>query len=263
MKNFDFLAQRKAAVPTLGTWLKSLHLDKLKDKLEAFGAVELVDLDDVTKPQLKELGLTDLQMKHWDIGMNQVRAAKREAMADGHADLPDLFGYLEMWRLHSLYDKVVELGAVTQQDLLDLEEPDFHLLKMKPLEEKRFMWMMIALEEEFETPPPGVELTEENMTRRMWRKQQAEKAGFGQVDVDFKSKLKGADSMMDEDNILNTNKFTKSIQAKTRGASTERSIGSARSEGNRSARSTGGKSTARSTGGKGGKGSSGKRSGRR
>jgi hypothetical protein len=30
--------------------------------------------------------------------------------------------------------------------------------------------MMAALEEEFETPPPGEEWTEENMTRRAWRK---------------------------------------------------------------------------------------------
>jgi len=41
---------------------------------------------------------------------------------------------------------------------------------MRPLEARRFDEMMAALEEEFETPPPGEEWTEENMTRRAWRK---------------------------------------------------------------------------------------------
>jgi len=263
LKSFNFLAQRKAAVPTLNTWLKSLHLGALKDRLEAFGAVQLMDLDDVKDHQLKELGLNQLQQKHWHIGMNQVKAAKREAMADGYADLPDLYGFLENWRLHALYDKVTELGALTQQDLLDLEPEDFGLLKMKPLEEKRFHWMMIALEEEFEAPPPGEELTEENMTRRMWRKQQAEKDGFKQVDVDFKSKLRATD--MEEDNILNQNKITKrqtkdigkktkrdkarETASKTQMAKTDISLdGTARSTGNRSARSEGKKSARQDTG---------------
>jgi hypothetical protein len=41
---------------------------------------------------------------------------------------------------------------------------------MRPLEARRFDAMMAALEEEFETPPPGEEWTEHNMTRRAWRK---------------------------------------------------------------------------------------------
>lgn len=49
---------------------------------------------------------------------------------------------------------------------------------MKPLEAKRFEKMMIALEEEFDKPPPGQEVTEENMTRRQWRKAQSQKYGF-------------------------------------------------------------------------------------
>merc|ERR1712070_1186752 len=167
--------------------------------------------------------------------MNQVKAAKREAMADGYADLPDLFGFLEMWRLHHT---LTELGAVTQQDPLDLEPDDFPLIKMKPLEEKRFAWAMIALEEEFETPPPGEEWTEENMTRRAWRKQQAEKYGFTQVNTDLKSALSA--KAHDDDSILLTNKFSKT-QAAT-------ALDSARStESNRNRRSGKGK-------GKGGKG---------
>ena len=41
---------------------------------------------------------------------------------------------------------------------------------MRPLEARRFDEMMASLEEEFETPPPGEEWTEANMTRRAWRK---------------------------------------------------------------------------------------------
>ena len=122
---------------------------------------------------------------------------------------------------------------------------------------------MIALEEEFEAPPPGEELTEENMTRRMWRKQQAEKEGFKQVDVDFKSKLRA--TVMEEDNILNQNKITKrqtkdigkktkrdkarETASKTQMAKTDISLdGTARSTGNRSARSEGKKSARQDTG---------------
>ena len=70
------------------------------------------------------------------------------------------------------------LGAYTQQDLLDLELEDYELLEMRPLKLKRFEQMISALEEEFDAPPPGQELTEENMTRRQWRKAQSEKYGF-------------------------------------------------------------------------------------
>ena len=38
--------------------------------------------------------------------------------------------------------------------------------------------MLIALEDEFETPPPGEEWTEANLTRRAWRKQNAEQYGY-------------------------------------------------------------------------------------
>jgi len=37
-----------------------------------------------------------------------------------------------------------------QQDLLDLEPSEYSLLKMRPLEAKRFEQSMITLEEEFQ-----------------------------------------------------------------------------------------------------------------
>ena len=43
---------------------------------------------------------------------------------------------------------------------------------------KRFEQMLLALEEEFETPPPGEAWTEANLTRRMWRKQNAQAYGY-------------------------------------------------------------------------------------
>jgi hypothetical protein len=118
------------------------------------------------------------QAKHWRIGLNQIQAAKREAMADGKADLATFRGHLENWRLLRLHEQLVNLGAVVQQDLLDLDPSEYALLEMRPLEVKRFEQMMIALEEEFETPPPGEEWTEENMTRRAWRKKNADTYGY-------------------------------------------------------------------------------------
>jgi len=174
IENFDYASQRKASIPSISTWLKSLKLDRVRLQIEAYGAVELVDLDDVDERQFKELGLTQLQAKHWRIGLNQIEAAKREAMADGKADLYTFRGYLENWRLLRLHEQLVLLGAVVQQDMLDLEPSEYALLKMRPLEAKRFEQMMIALEEEFEKPPPGEAWTEDNMTRRAWRKKNAE-----------------------------------------------------------------------------------------
>jgi hypothetical protein len=91
----------------------------------------------------------------------KVVAAKREAMADGKADLDTLQSMLEKWRLMRLHDVLVDkLGAVTPQDLLDLEEEEYHLVGLRPLEKKRFLQMMHALVLEFEMPPPGEEWTE-------------------------------------------------------------------------------------------------------
>lgn len=62
-KNFNYASQRKAAIPTLDTWLKSLLLTKIDKKLEDFGVVELMDLNDMSDKQFKELKLTPLQVK--------------------------------------------------------------------------------------------------------------------------------------------------------------------------------------------------------
>jgi len=75
--------------------------------------------------------LTLQQAKHWQLGVNQIMAAKREAMADGKADLPTLCGFCENWRLQRLHPVLVEMGAVVQQDLLDLEPDDYALLQVR------------------------------------------------------------------------------------------------------------------------------------
>mmetsp|Transcript_16043 Transcript_16043/g.20772 ORF Transcript_16043/g.20772 Transcript_16043/m.20772 type:complete len:438 (+) Transcript_16043:33-1346(+) len=169
VKTFSYASQRKASIPTIKTWLKSLRLERVEEQIIAHGAQELVDLADVDEKQMAEMNLTKLQTKHWKVGMNQIWAARREAMADGKADLSTFRGYLESWRLLRLMPQLDALGATVQQDLLDLDPNEYGLIEMRPLEAKRFEQMMIALEEEFETPPPGEEWTEENMTRRAWR----------------------------------------------------------------------------------------------
>jgi hypothetical protein len=169
IKTFNYASQRKASIPTIKTWLKSLRLERIEEQIIAYGAQELVDLADIDESQFGELRLTKLQAKHWKVGMNQIWAARREAMADGKADLATFRGYLESWRLLRLLPQLDALGATVQQDLLDLDPSEYALIEMRPLEAKRFEQMMIALEEEFETPPPGEEWNEENMTRRAWR----------------------------------------------------------------------------------------------
>ena len=77
-----------------------------KEKFDAFGAVELVDLDDLDDSMFSSLKLTKLQEKHFRIGLLQIKAAKREAMADGVADIETLTGTLEAWRLQRLAQKV-------------------------------------------------------------------------------------------------------------------------------------------------------------
>lgn len=149
IRNFDFNDNPKASVPSLATWLISLKLEKLKPKLELLGAVELADLADIDDRELAALGLTKLQLKHWNMGMQQIVAAQREAMADGKVDLPTFRSWLESWRLSRLMPRMEDLGAYVQQDLLDLEPSEYQLLKMKPLEAKRFEQAMSALEDEF------------------------------------------------------------------------------------------------------------------
>lgn len=98
IQSFSYASQRKASVPTIGTWIKSLRLDAIGPALDAYGAVELQDLIDVDESQFATLKLTKLQAKHWRVGLNQIAAAHREAMADGKADLPTFRGFLESWR---------------------------------------------------------------------------------------------------------------------------------------------------------------------
>jgi hypothetical protein len=62
-KNFNYASQRKASVPTLPTWLQSLCLVEIAGKLEDFGVVELMDLEDLSEKQFKELKLTSLQVR--------------------------------------------------------------------------------------------------------------------------------------------------------------------------------------------------------
>jgi len=155
IRNFDFSEDRKYAVPTIAVWLQSLRLEKIRNRLEEFGAFELCDLADIDEREFASLGLTKLQTKHYKQGMLQVMAAKKAAMADGSADLPSFVGWLESWRLRRLLPKMEELGAFTQMDLLDLEPNEYQLLNMRPLEAKRFEQAMIALEEEFLGVPPA------------------------------------------------------------------------------------------------------------
>ena len=89
-------------------------------------------------------------IEHWDMGMLQVINAKKEAGLDGKNDDPTFRGFLESWRLYRLAPIMNDLGAYVQQDLLDLEPSEYGLLKMRPLEAKRFEQAMICLEEEFQ-----------------------------------------------------------------------------------------------------------------
>ena len=82
--------------------------------------------------------------------MHQVLKAKNETGLDGKDDDPTFRGWLESWRLYRLFPIMEEIGAYVQQDLLDLEPNEYAILKMRPLEAKRFEQAMIALEEEFQ-----------------------------------------------------------------------------------------------------------------
>lgn len=106
IRSFNFLSQRKSCIPTFETWMKSLKLTHCREKFTAFGAVELVDLDDMDDVMFKTLKLTKLQEKHYKIGLLQITASKREAMADGVADMETLNSTIEAWRLQRLGPKV-------------------------------------------------------------------------------------------------------------------------------------------------------------
>ncbi len=71
-REFDFSEERSLSVPSLTTWLQSLKLDHLRVKLELLGAYELSDLSDIDDRELASLGLTKLELKHWNLGMLQV-----------------------------------------------------------------------------------------------------------------------------------------------------------------------------------------------
>jgi len=150
IRKFDFNDNTRSSTPSLTTWLESLKLEELDDPLKLLGVVELCDLADMDDRELASLGLNKLQRKHWDMGMLQVLKAKKETALDGKNDLPTFRGWLDSWRLSRLAPIMDELGAYVQQDLLDLEPNEYHLLKMRPLEAKRFEQAMIALEEEFQ-----------------------------------------------------------------------------------------------------------------
>jgi hypothetical protein len=150
IRKFDFNDNTRSSTPSLETWLASLKLEELDEPLRMLGVVELCDLGDMDDRELASLGLNKLQRKHWDMGMLQVLNAKKEAGLDGKNDDPSFRGFLESWRLFRLYPIMDEIGAYVQQDLLDLEPNEYALLKMRPLEAKRFEQAMIALEEEFQ-----------------------------------------------------------------------------------------------------------------
>jgi len=150
IRKFDFNDNTRSSTPSLTTWLESLKLEELDDPLKLLGVVELCDLADMDDRELASLGLNKLQRKHWDMGMLQVLKAKKESGLDGKNDMPTFRGWLEAWRLHRLAPVMDDLGAYVQQDLLDLEPNEFSLLKMRPLEAKRFEQAMISLEEEFQ-----------------------------------------------------------------------------------------------------------------
>jgi hypothetical protein len=150
IRNYDFNDNSRCSTPCLRTWLDSLKLEELDEPLKNLGAVELADLGDLDDREMASLGLNKLQRKHWDMGMLQVLKAKKEAAADGKSDAPSLRGWLESWRLFRLFPIMDEIGAYVQQDLLDLEPNEYKILKMRPLEAKRFEQAMIALEEEFQ-----------------------------------------------------------------------------------------------------------------
>lgn len=149
-RNFNFNDNTRNSAPSLETWLISLKLEELTDPLTMLGAYELADLGDLDDRELASLGLNKLQRKHWDMGMLQVLKAKNEAALDGKSDDATFRGWLESWRLLRLEPIMDEMGAYVQQDLLDLEPNEYSLLKMRPLEAKRFEGAMIALEEEFQ-----------------------------------------------------------------------------------------------------------------
>eukprot|EP00614_Pseudopedinella_elastica_P019720 CAMPEP_0172653438 /NCGR_PEP_ID=MMETSP1068-20121228/243818_1 /TAXON_ID=35684 /ORGANISM="Pseudopedinella elastica, Strain CCMP716" /LENGTH=344 /DNA_ID=CAMNT_0013467873 /DNA_START=546 /DNA_END=1580 /DNA_ORIENTATION=+ len=149
LKSFDFSASRDNAVPTLDTWLESLMLEEMKEPLAMLGAYELSDLADIDDRELASLQMNKLQTKHYMMGLAQVEQAKKLASLDGHADDATWRGWLESWRLLRLQTVMEEMGAYTRQDLIDLEPNEYSLLKMRPLEAKRFEGAMIAVEEEF------------------------------------------------------------------------------------------------------------------
>jgi hypothetical protein len=150
IRKFDFNDNTRSSTPSLETWLASLKLEELSEPLRMLGVVELCDLGDMDDRELASLSLNKLQRKHWDMGMLQVLNAKKEAGLDGKNDDPTFRGWLESWRLYRLAPTMDELGAYVQQDLLDLEPSEYSLLKMRPLEAKRFEQAMISLEEEFQ-----------------------------------------------------------------------------------------------------------------
>lgn len=173
IREFDFTDNTRSSVPSLATWLQSLHLDKIRPKLELLGVVELADLSDMDDRELASLQLNKLQLKvfssilpffssgsahfifdpqnfqHWNLGMLQVMAAQRQSVLDGKNDDPTFRTWLESWRLTRLQPFMEAIGAYTRQDLLDLEPTEYHMLQMKSLEAKRFEQAMIQIEEEF------------------------------------------------------------------------------------------------------------------
>jgi len=150
IRAYDFNDNTRNSAPGLKTWLESLKLEELDEPLRMLGVVELCDLGDMDDRELATLSLNKLQRKHWDMGMLQVLKAKKETGLDGKNDDPTFRGFLESWRLGRLGPIMEDLGAYVQQDLLDLEPNEYSLLKMRPLEAKRFEQAMIALEEEFQ-----------------------------------------------------------------------------------------------------------------
>ena len=150
IRNFDFNDNTRASAPSLTTWLSSLKLEELDEPLKMLGVVELCDLADMDDREVSSLKLNKLQRKHWDQGLLQVLKAKKETMLDGKADDATFVGWLQAWRIYRLMPIMEDMGAYVQQDLLDLEPSEYGLLKMRPLEAKRFEQAMISLEEEFQ-----------------------------------------------------------------------------------------------------------------
>eukprot|EP00615_Pteridomonas_danica_P012189 CAMPEP_0114342950 /NCGR_PEP_ID=MMETSP0101-20121206/10206_1 /TAXON_ID=38822 ORGANISM="Pteridomonas danica, Strain PT" /NCGR_SAMPLE_ID=MMETSP0101 /ASSEMBLY_ACC=CAM_ASM_000211 /LENGTH=581 /DNA_ID=CAMNT_0001477359 /DNA_START=511 /DNA_END=2254 /DNA_ORIENTATION=- len=141
----------RVSVPSLEGWLHSFGLAKFHPDFVNLGAVELQDIILMKEDELQRFGFSELDLRKWECGLKALCPEGVDCLkqlAQRPTDRVDLFTlreWLDCHHLGRIYSALVELGAVSPTDLLDLSTSEVDCLSLRRLEQIRWVQAMKEL----------------------------------------------------------------------------------------------------------------------